>query len=138
MRILSVASEIFPLVKTGGLADVAGALPGALTKHGVAMRSLVPGYSKVLREITDVEPVYSFGSLFGGPATLLFAKAGALEIYVLAAPHLYERDGGPYGDATGKDWPDNWMRFAALSKVAAEVANGIVPNFVPDIVHAHD
>jgi starch synthase len=135
---LSVASEIFPLVKTGGLADVAGALPGALGEHGVAMRSLVPGYSKVLSGITDVEPVHSFASLFGGPATLLFAKAGALELYVLAAPHLYERDGGPYGDTTGKDWPDNWMRFAALSKVAAEIANGIVPDFVPDIVHAHD
>lgn len=138
MKVLSVASEIYPLVKTGGLADVTGALPGALKGHGVDMRTLVPGYKRVIAALTSIEPVYHYPSLFGGEATILSAKAGDLVLYVLDAPHLYDRDGGPYGDATGKDWSDNWMRFAALSKAAAEIAAGIIPDFVPDIVHAHD
>ena len=138
MKVLSVASEIFPLVKTGGLADVAGALPAALASQGVAMRSLVPGYPRVIAGIKNIEPVHGFDSLFGGPAKLLSASAGDLELYVLDAPHLFERDGGPYGDATGKDWPDNWMRFAALSKAGAQMAAGAVAAFVPDIVHVHD
>ncbi len=138
MKVLSVASEIFPLVKTGGLADVAGALPAALASQGVAMRSLVPGYPRVTAGISNIEPVHGFDSLFGGPAKLLSASAGDLELYVLDAPHLFERDGGPYGDATGKDWPDNWMRFAALSKAGAQMAAGAVAAFVPDIVHVHD
>lgn len=138
MKVLSVAAEIFPLVKTGGLADVAGALPAALASQGVAMRSLVPGYPRVIAGIKNIEPVHGFDSLFGGPAKLLSASAGDLELYVLDAPHLFERDGGPYGDATGKDWPDNWMRFAALSKAGAQMAAGAVAAFVPDIVHVHD
>ena len=125
-------------MKTGGLADVTGALPGALKSHGVDMRTLVPGYKRVIAALTAIEPVYHYTSLFGGEATILSAKAGELNLYVLDAPHLYDRDGGPYGDATGKDWSDNWMRFAALSKAAAEIASGVIPDFVPDIVHAHD
>src|SRR5690606_24548370 len=54
------------------------------------------------------------------------------------APHLFERPGGAYGDATGADWPDNWMRFAAFSRAAADVALGAVAGWRPDIVHAHD
>ena len=65
-------------------------------------------------------------------------KAGGLDLYVLDAPHLYARDGGIYGDATGKDWPDNWLRFAALSMIAARIAEGAVEGWTPDIVHAHD
>ncbi len=138
MKVLSVASEVYPLVKTGGLADVAGALPGALAQHGVEMRTLLPGYRSVLAAIKEIEPVHHYAALFGGEATILSAKAGGLDLYVLDAPHLFDRDGGPYGDAMGKDWADNWMRFAALSKAAANIAEGVIPAFVPDIVHAHD
>ena len=52
IEVLSVASEVYPLIKTGGLADVAGALPGALTSHGVTMRTLIPGYPIVMSKMT--------------------------------------------------------------------------------------
>jgi starch synthase len=136
LKVLSVASEVYPLIKTGGLADVAGALPGALVGHGVEMRTMVPGYPKVLAAMKEAESVYAFTSLYGGPSEILAARAGELELLVLKAPHLFERGGGPYGDDTGKDWPDNWMRFAALSRAAATVAEIGVGGFKPDIVHA--
>ena len=74
MKVLSVASEIFPLVKTGGLADVAGALPGALAGKGVEVRSLLPGYPAVLDKRPDAEEVHAFPRLFGGPARLMAVR----------------------------------------------------------------
>jgi starch synthase len=136
--ILSVTSEIYPLVKTGGLADVAGALPGALVAHEISMRSLIPGYPQVLAALKKGRVVADFADLFGGPARLIAARAGGLDLVVLDAPHLYDRPGGIYGDATGKDWADNWARFAALGWVAAELAKGLVEGYRPQIIHAHD
>jgi starch synthase len=138
LKVLSVASEVYPLIKTGGLADVAGALPGALAGHAIEMRTMVPGYPKVLAAIKEAESVYAFPSLYGGPSEILAARVGELVLLILKAPHLFERGGGPYGDETGKDWPDNWMRFAALSRAAATVAEVGVSGFKPDIVHVHD
>lgn len=138
LKVLSVASEIYPLVKTGGLADVAGALPGALAANSVDIRSLVPGYPKVMAALKDGKSVMHFSSLHGGEAHVISGNAGGLELFVIDAPHLYARDGGIYGDATGKDWPDNWMRFGALSMIAARIAEGAVEGWTPDVVHAHD
>jgi len=138
LRVLSVVSEIFPLVKTGGLADVAGALPGALTAHGVEVRSLVPGYPAVLAALRDAAVVHSVPDLFGGPARVLAGTAAGLSLFCVDAPHLYDRAGTPYGAADGSDFPDNPQRFAALSQMAAVVGLGAVPQFVPDVVHAHD
>lgn len=135
---LSVASEVYPLIKTGGLADVTGALPGALKPHGVAMRTLLPGYPPVLAAIEAVQPVHSFADLFGGPARLLVARSGELDLLVLDAPHLYDRPGSPYVAPDGKEWPDTAFRFAALAKVAAAIGQRLLPSFAPDIVHAHD
>lgn len=139
MRVLSVASEVFPLVKTGGLADVVGALPGALAPLGVAMRCLVPGYPKVLAALgRSARKVAAWPDFFGGTARLLAADVGALPLYALDAPHLYDRPGNPYTGADGKDWPDNALRFAALARAGAELGHGADAAFVPDIVHAHD
>jgi starch synthase len=138
MRVLSVASEIFPLVKTGGLADVAGALPRALAAEGVAVRSLVPGYPAVLRQADTFEAVHDFDDLFGGPARLLAGEAAGLALFVIDAPHLYGRPGGPYAASDGAEWPDNAQRFAALSWVAARLGRGLLPAFLPDVVHVHD
>ena len=66
------------------------------------------------------------------------ARKGEVELFVLDAPHLYKRPGSPYGGPDGSDWPDNAQRFAALARAAAEIGQGLVPAFVPDIVHAHD
>jgi starch synthase len=138
MKVLSVASELYPLIKTGGLADVAGALPLAMGQHGVEMRSLLPGYPAVMKKIGKTKKVASIPSLFGVKAAVLFAVHEGLELYVLDAPAFFQRDGGPYTDALGRDHVDNWKRFAALSLAAAEIAAGLIPSWKPDLVHAHD
>lgn len=136
--VLSVASEVFPLIKTGGLADVAGALPLALAEHGIAVRTLMPGYPDVLKCVGRGELVCRFADLFGGKAQILAVQHGALDLLILDAPHLFDRPGGPYVTPAGYDHPDNWARFAALSKAGAAVAQGAIAGFSPDIVHAHD
>jgi starch synthase len=138
MQILSVTSELYPLIKTGGLADVTGALPAALKPHGVTMKTLVPGYPAVIKALEKVETVKSFDQLFGGSAKLLSGQAKGLDVFVLDAPHLYNRPGNPYLGPDGKDWPDNPQRFAALSKVAADLARGDLGNYKADILHVHD
>jgi starch synthase len=108
MRVLSVASEIYPLIKTGGLADVAGALPPALAGHGVEVRSLLPGYPGVMEQIVDGETVTEHAGLRGVPFRLVAARAAGLDLIVLDAPALFDRAGGPYTDAGGTDYGDNW------------------------------
>jgi len=138
MRVLSIASEVFPLVKTGGLADVAGALPPALASHGVGMRTLLPAYPGLLAKAKKKKPLHAYADLFGGSASLVQVAAQELDLVLLDAPHLFDRPGTPYGDAKGADWLDNWKRFAALGKVGADIAAGILPGYMPDLVHAHD
>ena len=138
MKVLSVASEVFPLIKTGGLADVAGALPIALAPLGISMRTIMPGYPVVLEKIGDTKVIAEFPDLLGKPARLLYAEHAGLELYVIDSPDLYDREGGPYVGADGKDYIDNWQRFAALSHAAVDIANGVDPGWAPDIVHGHD
>ena len=134
MRVLAVASECFPLVKTGGLADVVGALPAALAAHGVAVTTLLPGYPAVLAALAS-------GQEIAAPepgARLVAGRAGRLDLVVLDAPALFDRPGDPYRAPGGGDWPDNALRFAALARAAALVATGgtMLPRF--DLLHAHD
>ncbi|SHE94687.1 starch synthase [Kaistia soli DSM 19436] len=138
LNVLSVASEVYPLVKTGGLADVVGALPGALAPEAIHVTTLVPGYPAVLAALEGAEMVHIFHGLFGGDARLLKGKAGGLDLLVLEAPYLYERPGNPYVGSDGRDWHDNAIRFAALARVAADLGLGLLPDLRPDIVHAHD
>jgi phosphoglucomutase len=138
MRVLSVASEVFPLIKTGGLADVAGALPGALAPLGVEMRTLVPGYPAVLDRLDQVEDTIGLAESMGGPVRLLAANAAGLDLLVLDAPHLYGRPGNPYLGPDGRDWPDNFRRYGLLSRVAAEIGLGRIGDWRPDLVHGHD
>ena len=138
MKALSVASEIYPLVKTGGLGDVISALPAALEDHGVETVTLVPGYPAVIGALKNMQPVLTFDDLFGGSARVLSGRAHGLRILAVDAPHLYERSGNPYLGADGRDWPDNAFRFAALCWTAARIASGDLSAFVPDLVHCHD
>ena len=138
MQVLSVASEIYPLIKTGGLADVAGALPLALKPHGVTTKTLLPGYPAVMSKIKDGVVRLSFADLFGSRADVLEVRHEGLDLLVLDAPVHFDRPGGPYVDSSGKDYPDNWRRFAALSLAAAEIAAGNMEGWRPDLVHLHD
>jgi starch synthase len=136
VKVLSVASECFPLVKTGGLADVAGALPAALAREGVEMRVLLPGYPAVLAALAG--EIVLERELFGGPVRVLAGEAAGLSLLAIDAPHLYARPGNPYTGPDGRDWPDNPQRFAALARIAADIGLGAAKNFVPDVLHAHD
>ena len=136
MKVLSVASEAHPLVKTGGLGDVVGALPDALGVHGVEVNTLLPGYPTVLSGMRSKKRVHDYQTLFGSKAAILQGEAAGLSLFVLDAPLLFDRPGGPYG--SNGEWSDNWRRYAALGKAGADVAMGIVPGWKPDVVHAHD
>ncbi len=111
MNVLSVSSEIYPLIKTGGLADVTGALPIALEAYGVRTRTLIPGYPAVKAAVTDPVKCFEFTDLLGEKADLLEVQHEGLDLLILDAPAYYERSGGPYLGQTGKDYPDNWKRF---------------------------
>jgi starch synthase len=138
VKVLAVASEIYPLIKTGGLADVAGALPAALKAEGIEVRTIVPGYPAVMDALSEGETVMMMGDSFGGAARLVAGKAKGLDIIAIDAQHLFARPGNPYLGPDGKDWPDNWRRFAALARSAADVALGAIEGYRPDVVHAHD
>lgn len=145
MRVLQVCAEIFPLLKTGGLADVAGALPAALREQGVEVRVLLPGFDAILADLTDVAEVAQLAAppnLLGRvSARLLYGRLASCEgvsAYVIDAPNFYHRNGGPYADASQRPWGDNHRRFGLLGWVAAQLAQGLDGYWGPDVVHAHD
>lgn len=129
MRVLFVTPECAPLTKTGGLGDVSAALPAALRALGLDARVLMPAYPAVLEGLRGARPVQTI-DLFGIEARILETDA----FFLLDCPELYRRGGGPYQDATGVDWPDNPLRFGALSKAAALLA----ARWQADVVHGND
>lgn len=141
-KILYVASEAYPLAKTGGLGHVAGTLPHALAEQGEDIRLMLPGYPQAL----DMAEAKTDGPrltrlLNGYDATLVAARmpGHGLPVWLVDCPELYRRDGGPYGPDGGADWPDNHLRFAVLGRAAAllGIADGLA-GFTPDIIHAND
>jgi starch synthase len=138
VNILMVASECVPLIKTGGLADVVGALPRALEAQGCRVRVLLPNYPMVASQLGDARPIVSFDDLFGGPASIKAADVKGVKVLALDAPHLFDRPGNPYLGPDGRDWPDNQRRFAALSRAAARVVSDVPDGWLVDVVHCHD
>lgn len=141
LKVLFATSEATPLIKTGGLADVSGALPAALRAIGVDVRILVPGYTQVMAQLAQHEAVATFDALPGFPPARLLpgTMASGVPLLVLDCPNLYQRDGGPYQDASGHDWADNALRFGLLSKVAAVLGSNESPlDWHPDLVHCND
>ena len=136
-KVLSVASECVPLIKTGGLADVVGALPAALAPLGWEMRVILPAYRALRSRLEAMAEVWEEPDLYGGTGRVFFGRVEGLDLYLLDAPHLYDREGGPYS-AEGRDFVDNAQRFAALSWVASRLAREGCDGWKPDILHAHD
>lgn len=137
-RILYATPEMADFVKTGGLGEVAGALPRSLRKT-FDVRVLIPGYRSVVSAFRSIPIVARLAAHAGIPACDLgLVETGdGLRIYVLLSPELYERDGTPYGDAHG-DFSDNDLRFARLGLAAAELAMGADPLWAADLLHLND
>jgi len=143
LKVLFVSSEVFPLIKTGGLADVSGSLPSALLRLGCDIRILMPGYSSVLEKLKDVSqlttikglPVINEAELLMGTIT-----ESKVKVMIIKSAQLYERDGGPYSDIHGQEWLDNPLRFGILAKVAAILSGeqSTVADWRPSIVHCND
>ena len=144
LRVLHVGAEVFPLLKTGGLADVLGALPVALRRAGADARVLLPAFPALLLALTSVREVGALQPQWGGaPAKLLAGKFTAaplagLPIYLLQHDALFGRAGNPYSDAGGMAYIDNHRRFALLGLAATRLAEGLDPDWLPQIVHSHD
>ena len=139
LDVLFVVSECAPLVKTGGLADVAGSLPLALAGTGCSVRVLLPAYPGLLDRLDSCAELLKIKALSGGPARVIRGMHGALDCLMLDAPHLYDREGSIYLGPDGSDWPDNDIRFAALAIAGARIAKGeLADGWTPDIVHCHD
>jgi starch synthase len=139
-RILYVTSEIADFVKAGGLGDVSAALPRMLRQR-YDVRVLVPGYRQVLESQAHIPVVAELGTAHGVPGCRIgrIEAGDGLFIYVVLCPELYDRDGSPYGDADGADWPDNDVRFARLALAAAEIACGVGHlRWRPDLLHLND
>jgi len=143
LRILFVCSEAYPLIKTGGLADVSGSLPYSLSQLGVDVRLLIPAYPDVLRNLVNIQPLTVMDNVPGaGSVRLLLGRMPDKNLPVIAIVNesLYQRDGGPYINNVGQDWPDNPARFGVLSYVAARLGSSISPlkDWIPDVVHCND
>jgi len=144
MRILFATSEAQPLIKTGGLADVAGSLPVALQQLDTDTRLLLPAYGQTLERIGQLKLVKRLSITQPKSLTVRLWQGllpgHTVPVFLIDKPELFDRDsGGPYNDENGHDWPDNALRFAVLSQVAALIAlNQAGLDWKPDIVHCHD
>lgn len=138
MKVLFVASECAPFVKTGGLADVIGAIPKSLAALGHEVKILIPSYPKMAEQLAAGRTVMEFSDLFGGPARVVEVFAEGLNMLLLDAAHLFDRAGSIYLGPNGQDWADNHLRFGALSLAGAHVARQGLEGWLPDVVNAHD
>ena len=139
--ILFVTSEMAPWVKTGGLGDVAAALPAALQRARHDVRVLIPAYPALRKAFPQAALLAELPALAPAlpPARLLAAEADGLPLLLLDCPELFDRPGNPYLDAHGLDWADNGIRFGLLSRVAALLGQPASPlDWRPDVVHLND
>jgi starch synthase len=138
MKVLQVCAEIFPLLKTGGLADVAGALPPALKRVGCDVRVLLPAFPAIRRGVGALQSLPGDGQLPYGARLLRGSLPGGTACYLIDAPDLYEREGNPYAGPDGQPYADNHRRFALLGRAAARLAESLDAEWAPQIVHGHD
>ena len=141
LSILFATSEMAPWVKTGGLGDVAAALPAALLKAKCDVRVLLPAYPALKQAFPEATTLVVLPQLAPVlPASrLLLAEANGLPLLLLDCPELYDRPGNPYLDTQGHDWPDNAIRFGLLSRVAALLGQSASPlDWRPDVIHLND
>ena len=142
LRVLFVSSEIYPLAKTGGLADVSAALPWALPAQGVDVQLMMPGYPGALEAAANKSVQVELEDFLGfGLLRLIAARTPdtGLPLWLVDCPKLFRRAAGLYQDENRQDWPDNAERFAVLNHAAVHLASGrFRPDWIADVVHAND
>jgi starch synthase len=142
MKVLQVAAEMYPWVKTGGLADVVGALPAALARRGADVRVLLPGFPAFAEALSETRVVADLGAAFGAARVRVLCghlHGLAVPAYLVDAPFLFRRGGGPYEFESGRPWDDNLQRFGLLGWLAANLGVGeLDSDWAPEVVHAHD
>lgn len=139
-NILYISSEAFPLVKTGGLADVAGSLPTALKKKAQHIRLVIPAYSEALRKISN-PTIRAETSYYNQSVKIIEAKLPGTNVttWLVDCPALFDRPGGPYIDEHGNEWHDNALRFALFCHTVVDLAlNNLQLDWQADIVHCND
>lgn len=139
-RILFATSEAAPLVKTGGLADISSSLPSALKALGHDVRIVLPAYPSALAGAGELIRLGGF-KLMGHHVTLLEGQMpdSGVKVWLVDAPALFQREGGPYVDEQGNDWPDNAERFTLFCRVITELAMGRAGlDWCPEVVHGND
>lgn len=138
MRIAFVASEVAPFAKSGGLADVAGALPRHLRDLGHDIRLFVPLYSSIGQRAADVTPLSTAQGvpLYLGPHFYRFSIVEGrlpdtnVPLYFVHCPEVYDRT------TLYTDGVDEHLRFLVLQRAALETCQRLA--FAPDIVHCND
>lgn len=141
-KILFATSEAHPLIKTGGLADVASSLPRALLKRGHDVKILLPAYASVIIKAKEIgiKKVAEL-SISGQTINLLQTRLPGSRVTVILVdiPQFSEREGNPYCGPDGSDWSDNHWRFFVFAKAAEAIAlNQANLDWQPDIVHCND
>ncbi|MEQ1661284.1 MAG: glycogen synthase GlgA [Thiobacillus sp.] len=144
LKILFVASEAYPLVKTGGLGDVLHSLPHALHELGADIRLVLPGYRSVLSQLDHLR-ILGWLEVRGAEGNVSVRvletrhPGFAFPLWIVDCPALFDRPGTPYVNTQGDDWPDNAERFAVFSRVAAQLAQDALElGWQPAVVHTHD
>ncbi len=139
-KILYISSEAFPLIKTGGLADVAGSLPAALLKLSQDVRLLLPAYPEVLKKIKK-KKILAKTRYHNQAVSIIESRlpGSHVIVWLVDCPAAFNRPGGPYTDHHGHEWDDNALRFAVLCYAAVDIAlNKLALSWYPDVVHCND
>jgi starch synthase len=141
LRILHAASEMFPLVKTGGLADVVEALPAALRGLGQDARVVIPGYRQAINAAESKGISWAEHPLIieaGGvdhQVRVGTTSVNGVLTYLMACDELFNRD-GIYGPSPSNDYDDNARRYSVFCKAALALPRFL--EWIPHIIHAHD
>ncbi len=141
LRVLFVSSEAYPLIKTGGLADVSHALPNALAERRTDVRLLLPAYRQVLERVEDLQILgwLDLGPLGQARVLQAYHPGFRMPLWLIDRADLFDREGNPYTDPNGADWPDNPLRFTVFSRAAALLGiDALGLGWRPDVVHSND
>ncbi|MGD2138327.1 MAG: glycogen/starch synthase, partial [Gammaproteobacteria bacterium] len=143
MDILFCTSEAYPLVKTGGLADISGSLPKALCELGDDVRLILPAYPGAMARATSLTTIADL-ELPGVSGQVKIHRAMApghvrCVVYLVDSPAHFDRPGNPYLQEDGSEWPDNAERFLVFARAIIAVALGEAdPEWKPRLVHCND